>query len=65
MPENKKEKKNRCSVSMTMIAIVAGALWTISKFLEKSLEVLEISGRIETVQIVALLRSVKIRKSFF
>ena len=47
---------------MTMISIVIGALGTIHKGLVKGLEELEMGGRTETIQIIALLRSARILK---
>ena len=41
---------------MTVIPVVIAALGTVPKGLERGLEELEISGRIETTQITALLR---------
>ena len=41
---------------VTLIAIVVGALGTVLKGLEKRLEELEISGRIETIQTTALIK---------
>ena len=43
-----------------MILIVIGALGTVPKGLEKRLGELKIKGRIETIQILALLRSSRI-----
>ena len=45
---------------MTMVLIVVGRLGTAPKDLERELEELENSGRIETFQIEALLRSARI-----
>ena len=46
---------------VTVIPVVIGALWTVSKKLDKKRsEKLEIRGRIETIQTTALLRSVRI-----
>ena len=45
---------------MRVIPIVIGALGTVTKGLIQGLEDLEIRGRVETIQITALLRSVKI-----
>ena len=42
------------------IPIVIGALGMVPKGLERSLEELEIRGRIETIQTTALLRSARI-----
>ena len=43
-----------------MIPIVTGAFGTITKGLLKGLEDLEIGGRVETIQITALLRTARI-----
>ena len=47
---------------MIVIPIVIGILGTVCKGLEKSLEEVEIRGRIEYVQATAVLRSVRILK---
>ena len=48
------------NMKVTVIAIIIGALGTISKGLERGVEELEIGGRAETIQTTALLRSTKI-----
>ena len=45
---------------MTVVPIVIGALGTIPKGLEKEREELEIRGRLETIQVTAWLRMVRI-----
>ena len=45
---------------MTIIPIVIGTLDTVTKGLVQGLEDLEITGRVDTVQTTALLRSVRI-----
>ena len=45
---------------MTVTLIVAGALGTVFKDLQKRLEKLETRGRIETIQTTALLKSSRI-----
>ena len=45
---------------MTIVPIVIGAFGTITKGLLKSLEDLEVGGRVETIQITALLRMARI-----
>ena len=45
---------------MAILPIVIGALGTVSKRLIKGMEDLEITGRMETNQITALLRSARI-----
>ena len=44
-------------MKMTVIPVVVGALGTIPKGLVKRLENLEIRGKVETIQVTALLRS--------
>ena len=45
---------------MTIIPIVIGALGTVTKWLLKGVEVLEVGGRVETIQTTALLRTSRI-----
>ena len=45
---------------VTVVSIIVGAFGTVPKGLEKSLERLEIGGRMKTIQIIALLRSARI-----
>ena len=47
-------------MKVTIIPIVIGALSTVTKELEKELEDIEIRGRTETMQTIALLRSARI-----
>ena len=47
-------------MKVTIIPIVIGAFGTVTKRLVQGLDDLEIKGRVETVQTIALLRSVKI-----
>ena len=47
-------------MEVTFIPIVIGALVTVTEVLIKGLEVLEIRGRVETVQTTALFRSARI-----
>ena len=47
-------------MKVTIIPILIGALGTVSKGLVQGLENLEITGRVETFQTTALLRSVRI-----
>ena len=49
-------KKKSCIMKVTIIPIVIGALGTVSNGLLKGLGVLEIRGRVETIQTTALLR---------
>ena len=48
---------------VTVIPIVAGALGTVPEDSEKGLKELEIRGRIEAIQITALLRSDRILRA--
>ena len=52
-----RELRKWCIMSVTVIPIVAGALGTVTKRLERGEEILEIRGRIETIQTIALFRS--------
>ena len=45
---------------MTIVPIVIGALGTVTKWLSKGLEDLEVGGRVETIQTTALLRVARI-----
>ena len=47
-------------MKVTIVPIVIGALGTITKGLLKGLENLEIGGRVETIQMTALLRKARI-----
>ena len=47
-------------MKVTIVPIVIGALGTITKGLLKSLEDLEVGGRVETIQTTALLRTARI-----
>ena len=49
-------------MKVTIVPIVIGALGTITKGLLKGLEDLEIGGRTETIQTIALLRTARILK---
>ena len=48
------------NMKLKVIPIVIGALGTVPKGLERGLENLEIRGRIETIQTIALLKSARI-----
>ena len=52
--------KKLWSMKVTIVPIVIGALGTITKGLLKGLEDLEVSGRVETIQTTALLRTARI-----
>ena len=47
-------------MKVTIVPIVIGTLGTITKGLFKGLEDLEVGGRVETIQMTALLRTAKI-----
>ena len=47
-------------MKVTIVSIVIGALGTVTKGLLKGLEDLEVSGRVETIQTTALLRTARI-----
>ena len=49
-------------MKVTIVPIVIGALGIVTKGLLKSLEDLEIGGRVETIQTTALLRTARILK---
>ena len=47
-------------MKVTIIPIVIGAFGTVTKRLLKGLDVLEVDGRVETIQMTALLRMARI-----
>ena len=47
-------------MKVTIIPIVIGAFDTVTKGLLKGLEDMEVGGRVETIQTIALLRTVRI-----
>ena len=51
-------------MKVTIVAIVIGALGTITKGLLKGLEDLEVGGRVETIQMTTLLRTARILRRF-
>ena len=55
-----RELKKLWNMKVTIVPIVIGALGTITKGLLKSLEDLEVGGRVETIQTTALLRTARI-----
>ena len=55
-----RELNKLCKMKVTFVPTVIGALGTITKGLLKGLEDLEISGRTETIQTTALLRTARI-----
>ena len=54
-----RESKKLWNVQVTIIPIVIGAFGTVTKGLLKWLKDLEVSGRVETIQTTALLRTVR------
>ena len=57
-----RELKKLWNMKVTIVPIVIGALGTVTKGLLKDLEDLEVSGRVETIQTTALLRTARILK---
>ena len=57
-----RELKKLWNMKVTIIRIVIGALGTVTKVLVQGLEDLEITGRVETIQTTALLRSARIMR---
>ena len=55
-----RELKKLWNMKVTVISIVIGALDTVTEGLIKGLEDLEIRGRVETIQMTALLRLARI-----
>ena len=55
-----RELKKLRTMKVTVIAIVLGALGTVTKGLVKGLEDLAIKGRVETIQTTVLLRRARI-----
>ena len=54
------ELKKLWNMKVTVIPIVIGALGTVTKGLVRGLEEFKITGRVETIQTTALLRSTRI-----
>ena len=54
------ELKKLWNMKVTIVPVVIGALGTVTKGLLKGLEDLEVSGRVETIQTAALLRTARI-----
>ena len=52
--------KKPWNMNVTIVPIVIGAFGTITKGLLKGLEDLEVGGRVETIQMTALLRTARI-----
>ena len=59
-----RELKKLWNMMVTIVPIVIGAFGTMTKGLLKGLEDLEVGGRIETIQMTALLRTAKILRRF-
>ena len=57
-----RELKKLWNMKVTFIPIVIGAFGTVTKGLLKGLEDLEVSGRVETIQTTALLRTARIMR---
>ena len=55
-----RELKKLWNMKVTIIPIVIGAFGTVTKGLLKGLEDLEVSGRVETIQTTALLKTARI-----
>ena len=55
-----RELKKLWNMKVTIVSIVIGAFGTITKGLLKGLEDLEVGGRVETIQMTALLRTARI-----
>ena len=55
-----RELKKLWNMKVTIVPIVIGAFGTITKGLLKDLEDLEVGGRVETIQMTALLRTARI-----
>ncbi len=55
-----RELKKLWNMLVTIMLIVIGAFGTVTKGLLKRLEDLEIGGRVETIQTIALLRTARI-----
>ena len=55
-----RELKKLWNMKVTIVTIVIGALGTITKRFLKGLEDLEVGGRVETIQMTALLRTARI-----
>ena len=57
-----RELKKLLNMKVTIIPIVIGVFGTLTRGLLKSLEDLEVGGRVETIQTTALLRTARILK---
>ena len=59
-----RELKKLWIMKVMIIQILSGVLGTVTKVLVQALEVLEITGRVETFQTTALLRSTRVLRRF-
>ena len=59
-----RELKKKLNLKVTLIPIVIGAFATVTKGLVKGLEDWEITGRVETIQTTALMRSARKLRRF-
>ena len=57
---SRKLKKKLWNMRMTIVPIVIDAFSTVSKGLLKSLDDMDVGGRVETIQMTALLRTARI-----
>ena len=57
-----RELKKLWNMKVTIIPIVIGAFGTVTKGLLMKLEDLEVGGRVETIQTIALLRTARIQR---
>ena len=57
-----RELKKLWNMQMTSVLIVIGAVGTVTKWLLKRLEDLEVGGRVETIQTTTLLRTARIQR---
>ena len=55
-----RELKKLWNMKVTIIPIMIGAFGTVTKWLLKGLDDLEVGGRVETIQTIALLRTARI-----
>ncbi len=60
-----RELKKLWNMQVTTIPIVIGAFGAVTKGLVKGLEDLVVGGRVETIQMTALLRTARIYKNIF
>ena len=59
-PDLARELKKLWNMKVTIISIVIGAFATVTKGLQKRQEVLEVGGRVVTIQTATLLRTARI-----